>query len=768
MRPLLRPALLLAVCLALGLAACESADGPSPGIDAVAPADAADTAAPPLADVPVSLPDAAPDARADTPPAGVPHLRVTPADGVDFGAVAQGITTRRQVMFANDGTADLTLAALAIVPAESAAAGEFAFETPPPADIRLRPGATHARFLTFRNTRGGDGEAAAQLVVTSDDPAAPELTLPLTATRAAAPTCAAVLEPQPLDFGAVAAGSAVEATVRLRNNGSGRCGYTAAAALDCAPSEGAGGWSCPTPDPSPWFTVVVEPEASADGLGPGQTADLRVRFVPQGGLPPAAPADVAYAGYLQVTLSDPYVPAGEDDRVLVPELPPGPAAPNLVGHVPSCLLRVTPEVVDLGAVSPGCVSAAFPIEARLPCAAEALVTAVTLDPACAAAFSLELPALPEGGLAVRPGEPLLLSARFAPAAEGAAECAATIAAASGEVGTFTLRGTGAAHATVTDTFTGGARPGDVLFVIDDSGSMCDTQDRLVRDLPAFVTTARAAAADLHVGVTGVCVDPAEGCAAAGHLRSTRYAAPDWPRWVEPDALDALGAELDLGCDGPSAQEAGLQAATLALTPPLTDLTTTACADDAACAAPAECLRDLGLCGGRNAGFLRPAADLHVVILSDEDDQSEGPVEAWAQTFAALKAGVPAAAVRVHAIVGDPGTGCETAFATAAPGDRYAWVVEHTGGVRGSICAETYGDTLAAVSASVAGPRRAFDLTRVPAPETLAVTVADAPCASGWTYDAAANRVVFDPAGPCVPRTGEALAITYEAACGAAD
>lgn len=772
---------LAAVALtALTSAACESAGGGAPGVDTIGAADAADTGDPRVPDVPVAPADAASDAGPppETGPAPAPRLQVSPAAGVDFGAVALGIGARREVTFTNAGTADLTIESLTIEPGVDTDTGEFAFETPPAGAIRLRPGASHARALTFHNERGGTGPAAAQLVVRSDDPTTPEVALPLSATRSAAPTCAAVLEPQPLDFGAVAAGDVAEATVRLRNAGSGRCGYVAAAAFDCPPAPN-GGWSCPTTEPSPWFAVIDQPEPSADGLGPGQSAELRVRFTPSPDAPPAAAEDIAYAGWLQVTLRDPYAPDGADDAVLVPPLPPGAAAPNVTGRVPSCLLRLSPPAVDLGTATVGCASEAFPVEAWLPCTAVARVTSVTLDEGCAPDFALVVPPLPAEGREVRPGAPLLVAAQFTPTAAGPAECVATFLAApapGGEprpVGFFTLRGVGTEATTQVDTFTGGARPADVLFVVDDSGSMCETQERLVRDLPALVTTLQAAAADVRIGVIDVCADEADGCPAPGRLRSTRYVAPDWSRWVTQGALAALGSQLDLGCEGPSSREAGLAAAARALTPPLTTLSETTCADDGECAEASpdgggECLRDLERCGGFNAGFLREDADLHVVLVSDEDDQSDGPVEGYLQTYAGLKAGVPAAAVRVHAIVGDPETGCETVHGLAEAGDRYAAAAAATGGVLGSICAPSYGDPLADIAASVAGPRRSFDLSRVPDPDTLAVALDGTPCAAGWSWDAASNRIVFDPVGPCVPTSGRTVTVTYDAACAAAE
>ncbi|MBA2319727.1 MAG: VWA domain-containing protein [Deltaproteobacteria bacterium] len=265
------------------------------------------------------------------------------------------------------------------------------------------------------------------------------------------------------------------------------------------------------------------------------------------------------------------------------------------------------------------------------------------------------------------------------------------------------------------------RLSDVLFVVDDSGSMSEEQDRLAANFSAFLEVMEAGDAEWQLGVATTDVTTAE----AGLLRGGIF-SPSTPALAQ-----AVGAAVAVGTDG-SRDEAGLEAAALAV-------------------------------DGRNAGFVRPGAELHVVVFSDEDDLSDGEV---ADYVAGYRAAAGNGLAQVHAVVGDLPAGCASGSSAAGPGGRYVEAVALTAGWRESICTEDYSELLVRVGVSAVG-LPTFALTSVPQPDTLRVWVDDVEMygrpVDGFTYDAALNAIVFH--GRAVPRTGMEIGVAYQIAAG---
>ncbi len=160
---------------------------------------------------------------------------------------------------------------------------------------------------------------------------------------------------------------------------------------------------------------------------------------------------------------------------------------------------------------------------------------------------------------------------------------------------------------------------DILFVIDNSGSMAEEQDAIARELPAFLSELRQGGGveqDFRVGVITTSVylnalydvnqpptfEPYND--QAGRLQPVpdELGNPTAKRYLEmgdPDLLAGFGRLVKRGTKG-SGQETPFEAVRLAVTEPLT---TTPIAE------------------GGNAGFLREGARLLVVVVSDEEDCS---------------------------------------------------------------------------------------------------------------------------------------------------
>ncbi len=161
---------------------------------------------------------------------------------------------------------------------------------------------------------------------------------------------------------------------------------------------------------------------------------------------------------------------------------------------------------------------------------------------------------------------------------------------------------------------------DILFVIDDSGSMGEEQASLARNFPAFINvlnTIPGGLPDVHIGVVssnvgtggvniGGCSSATQpegddgdlqtnGCAGvtAGYLEDIRQPDGSRTRNYSGALADVFTCMAQLGTTG-CGFEAHLESAFRALSP------------------------------GKNAGFLRPDAYLAIIFVADEDDCSALP------------------------------------------------------------------------------------------------------------------------------------------------
>jgi hypothetical protein len=173
---------------------------------------------------------------------------------------------------------------------------------------------------------------------------------------------------------------------------------------------------------------------------------------------------------------------------------------------------------------------------------------------------------------------------------------------------------------------------DILFVIDNSGSMAKKQQQLKDNMAAFIRVLAGSVDDYQVGIVSTDlsrVPSASGCDPCCDLDTDGDQIPDWsdcdagrlvaadgrsrffrrPKSDDPTLLPAMLQKLidgfnanvtSLGTQG-SAYETAFEAVRRALDP------------DAPYAVHAL-----------NYGFLRPEADLAIIFLTDEDDCSYAP------------------------------------------------------------------------------------------------------------------------------------------------
>lgn len=262
---------------------------------------------------------------------------------------------------------------------------------------------------------------------------------------------------------------------------------------------------------------------------------------------------------------------------------------------------------------------------------------------------------------------------------------------------------------VEERFVQAPLPGlDVLFVVDSTGSMAEEQTAFSAGAVGFVETLDTLGLTYQLGVTRTDAE-------------TRGALVGRPWIVTPQADDpagALAAALRVGTDG-AAPAAGLDAAALAL-------------------------RDED---GLNRGFRRDDAALHVIFLSDGDDESGAllgadPYGAFLATLAEEAARTGRAA-RASAVVGDVPDGCVGTGGQALPGTRYAAVAEASGGAVHSVCDADLSGVASGLGDVGVEWATEFPLQADPDDASVRVEVDGVRSTSGWSIDHAVPALVFD-------------------------
>lgn len=274
---------------------------------------------------------------------------------------------------------------------------------------------------------------------------------------------------------------------------------------------------------------------------------------------------------------------------------------------------------------------------------------------------------------------------------------------------------------------------DILWVVDDSGSMTNERSVLVGNFNRFVQELLNLRVDFQMGVTSIVA--ADGGRLRGTTKIITNMTPD-PRRV-----------FELNTTFPTSRsrwEQGLRMTQLALTSPNIDV------------------------GQANAGFLRPNAALAIIVLTNEDDSSFGTTDHYARAFKALKGKGNENLVSFSVIGGTIPNGCvspgESGLygSTADPAVRYAEVATKTGGIIGSICDASFEQTLIRIAQALNTLKRVFPLTLQPIVNSISVTVGGQAVpndpVNGWQYRADTNSIVF--LGNYVPPPGSTVRLQY--------
>ncbi len=710
-----------------------------------------------------------------------PLIFVIP-DELEFGFGAQNVPVERMLTIRNDGYGILRIKDLAIVDANPTTYGdEFSFTVPSThqknadGEYEIPSNTAMALTMIFTNKGPGQGSARAKLEIVSNSPDSDRLFVPLSAQRATSPECKLVLEPASLTFGTVPAGYSKDLPINLKNVGSGNCGFKSARIEDCISFPGAP-LVCQTPGakpPSQKFFFLGIPVPSDEGIKPGMSIPLRVMFAPKSAS--TLWGDLTqYAALLSVVGWDPI----KQQEFLVPanaatEQP----NPNISGATGTVNLSVLPSSIDFGLVTVGCHSQTHRVCVYNTGTAALSITEIKMQ-GCSPEFKRKnVPPLPKDLTSLAP---VCFELVYAPQDLTADECVVQISSNDQTSPSMSIgiKGKGTYETEQTDVFQQvSGQTVDVLFVIDDSGSMCDEQEKMAENFQSFIQHSEVWNNDYHIGVvsTNVVDEHIRGKLNLGDARRT-------PRFITkgPNAQSQFERLVNLGCDssGSGQQEAGFQAAQAALTAPLITETGVACSSDndcknntSLCGKPTNCPYSCldGTCGGWNKGFMRPDAQLEIVVMSDEEDQSNGTPDFYIDFFKSLKGYYNSNMMHFNAIVGEDTTGQGTCTSPdgqtlAGDGKRYKYVVEETDGKFGSICDPDFDVVMNEIGAVAFGLKVQFYLSRLADPSAVDVKVKGVECKTGWRYDVASNSVIFDEEGPCMPQPGDEIRIHYETLC----
>jgi len=264
---------------------------------------------------------------------------------------------------------------------------------------------------------------------------------------------------------------------------------------------------------------------------------------------------------------------------------------------------------------------------------------------------------------------------------------------------------------------------DILFVVDNSCSMAEEQALLAGNSPVLMNYFLGSGLDYHIGVVSMDMYDA---AHSGRLQDAAGV-----RYIDDQTLDPISVFTNMAMLGTSgnAFEAGRDAGYAAL---------------------------VTHAAGHNAGFLRGTSSLHLVMLSDEDDQSSliSNVDwvAWLQAEQAVRPDVTLTSIVVPPS-GGPFAGLDYIDATNA-----------VGGILWDINDGDYDEALDQIGLMGSGLAREFFLTQLPELGTIEVEVDEDGVlfsfqeALDWDYVVDTNSILFLE---YIPSPGAIVRVTYK-------
>ncbi|MCX7944318.1 MAG: choice-of-anchor D domain-containing protein [Deltaproteobacteria bacterium] len=385
-------------------------------------------------------------------------------------------------------------------------------------------------------------------------------------------------------------------------------------------------------------------------------------------------------------------------------------------------------------------------------------------------------AKPNLPLIIQPGSKSSIKMKFSPQFIGSRESTLMISSdASNLLGgkyELLLIGKGLTDSKVEERFVASTKPKiDILWCIDNSGSMADDQASLAGNFPIFINYAVSLNADYQIGVISSEINEAAKTDSGDYnypgvlfnkKGTPKIIANNPPQNPTPNYQPVLKTSMEIieafrknaligECCSDEA-EACFEATKKALTSPIID-------DP-----------------NKNKGFLRDQAKLYLIMVADEDDQSPGTVDYYVDYLKQIKKDATGKLLSLSIVAGldkdgdinnlptpmkCPGSSSESA------GIRYLDMYKKIGkGIAASICNRNWGPLMSKLGLDVFDTQNEFFLHSRPAENSVEVYVAgkklDKDTPSGFTYDSVNNSVIL---GPDVNISeGDEVKVTYNLAC----
>lgn len=270
---------------------------------------------------------------------------------------------------------------------------------------------------------------------------------------------------------------------------------------------------------------------------------------------------------------------------------------------------------------------------------------------------------------------------------------------------------------------------DILWVVDNSGSMSEEQAAIAQNFPIFMDFFLGSGLDYHIGVTST-----DTFVANGDLREVSGV-----RWIEestPNPTTVFGSMAQMGISG-SATERGrdpvYQAIEVKSGP-----------------------------GGFNEGFYREQATINVIVISDEEDQSLSSRSEFISWFDSLKLDPD------HNTFSSIVTPNLAAYGSCpggvVEGAEYIAVTQAVGGILWPICNPEWDEVLEQLGIQASGLKREYFLSELPVPGSIKVWVMEDGTRQNfeedidYTYDQTRNSILFTE---FVPNALSEVFVKYE-------
>lgn len=263
-----------------------------------------------------------------------------------------------------------------------------------------------------------------------------------------------------------------------------------------------------------------------------------------------------------------------------------------------------------------------------------------------------------------------------------------------------------------------SQPGkvDILWVIDNSGSMADNQDSLARNFDVFIRDFIQKSIDFKMAVTTT---------DATYLFNGREICGE-------DKLSLAKAQQDQ-------------------TQFISDFQTCVKVGDKGSSVEKGLNGMYEYFNRYSSTFLRPDAYLVVIVLSDENDQSNLSVQAYADALKSYKA--QAGLLKYYGLVT---TVLPVQRTVESIGSRYMQMRDILGGTIADITSDFY-QTLTDFGGSILNLMNSFAISGIPL-SAITVKVNGILVSSGWTYDSQTRSVQFDSGH--IPPEGAEIVVEY--------